>query len=439
METLAQLRATRAAKIDALEKLSAAMDVDGFEDKDGTHQTAFDDISKEVDNLDVKIRRHEAVTALKATLAVPVKKGPEAAKVYAQPHKRFLKLKAYTGEHGEENAYRVGQWIKGTIFSDGEARDWCRDHGVLITRAQSEGVNSAGGFLVPNEMMNAIIDLRETFGVFRANAQLVPMSSDTLMWPRRTGGLTAFFTGENTAVTESQATWDNVNLVAKKLAVLTRLSTELSEDAVVSIADIMTSEIAYAFASKEDDCGFNGDGSSTYGGIRGLTQLIIDNSHNASKVAAPSGQPTFVTLTGATIASLIGALPAFALPRAKFYMSSVGFAVTIERLSSAAGGNTISTLDGSVQYRYLGFPIVITQKLPTVTTTLNGSVMMLFGDLALASAIGERRSATIRRSDERYFEQDQIGILGTERVDIVNHDVGDNTNAGPIVGLVGTT
>jgi hypothetical protein len=55
----------------------------------------------------------------------------------------------------------------------------------------------------------------------------------------------------------------------------------------------------------------------------------------------------------------------------------------------------------------------------------------------LAAAVGERRVATIRKSDDRYFEQDQVGILGTERVDIVVHDAGDNTTAGPIVGLMG--
>jgi HK97 family phage major capsid protein len=319
------------------------------------------------------------------------------------------------------------------------AKQWCKDNGVVITKAQSEGVNSAGGFLVPNEMMDTIIDLRETFGVFRQNAQVVPMTSDTLDWPRRVGGLTAYFVAEGVAATESSASWDNVNMVAKKLAVLARISNELNEDAIISVADTLTREIAYAFASKEDDCGFNGDGTSTYGGIRGITQLLIDANHTAGKVAAASGHPTFATLDGTDLANLIGKLPAYALPRAKFYCSSVAFAVTFERLVAAAGGNSISTLDGEIQYRYLGFPIEIAQKMPTVTTTLNGSVMILFGDLALASAMGERRVVTIKRSDERYFESDQIGLLGTERIDINNHDLGDTTSAGPIVGLVGTT
>ncbi len=432
---LNELKASRAAKVESLVTLSDKMAGADYVD-DAVDNEAFAEIEKEVEALDATIKRVEGVQALKASLAKPV---TTHATVPARA-KRHMKLKAYKGEHAEENAYRVGQWLKSSIFGDIEARDWCRDNGVgTVNKALSEGINSAGGFLVPTEMMDSIIDLREDFGVFRKYAKIVPMTSDTLDWPRRVGGLTAYFVGENVAATESNASWDNVSLVAKKLAVLTRISNELSEDAVVSIADLMTSEIAYAFASKEDDCGFNGDGTSTYGGIRGLTNLLVDANFAGSKVAAVSGHDLFSEIDATDITSLMGKLPAYATPNAKFFISQLGFATVFERLVASAGGNSISTLDGAIQYRYLGFPIVISQKLPAVTTAQNGTVMMLFGDLALASAMGERRMATIKRSDERYFEQDQIGILGTERVDIVNHDVGDATNAGPIVGLVGTT
>lgn len=437
--TLKELVAKRAEQIDALEALSTKMGAADYDDtaKDNAvDQEVYDGFKKDIADLDKKIARAEEVIKLKASLAKPVE--GQQRTVAAQP-KRFMKLKAYTGEGAVERAYSVGQWIKGALFGDEDARQWCKDNGIVITRAQSEGVNSAGGFLVPVQMMDSIIDLREEFGVFRKNAQVVTMTSDTLDWPRRVGGLTAYFTAEGVAATESSASWDNVNMVAKKLAVLARISNELNEDAVISVADTLTREIAYAFASKEDDCGFNGDGTSNHGGIRGLTTLLIDGAHNAGKVAAASGHPTFATLDGTDLANLIGKLPAYALPRAKFYCSSVGFAVTFERLVAAAGGNSISTLDGAIQYRYLGFPIVIAQKLPTVTSTLNGLVMILFGDLALAAAMGERRVVTIKRSDERYFESDQIGLLGTERIDINNHDLGDNTTAGPIVGLIGTT
>ncbi len=435
MDKVQELRAARTGKIDSLEALAKKMGADDYVEAP-VDQEVYDELKKEIGELEVKIARADEVQKLKASLAKPVE---GQTKVFATARKRFTKLKAFKGPQAEENAYATGQWVKAAVFGDEDSKQWCRDNGLSVTRAHSEGVNSAGGVLVPNQMMDSIIDLREEFGVFRKNAKIVPMSSDTLDWPRRVGGLTAYFTPENTAGTESTASWDNVNLVAKKLMVLTRMSTELSEDAVVSVADLLTSEIAYAFASKEDDCGFNGDGTSTYGGIRGITNLLIDADHTGGKYAAASGHDLFTELDAADITGLIGKLPQYAIGNAKFYCSQFAFATVFERLIATAGGNSISTLGGEVQYRYLGFPIVITQKLSASSSAVNGTIMMLFGDLAKASAMGERRSVTIKRSDERYFDSDQIGLLGTERVDIVNHDLGSTTAAGPIVGLVGTT
>ena len=48
-------------------------------------------------------------------------------------------------------------------------------------------------------------------------------------------------------------------MTAKKLMVLTKYSNELNEDAVLNIGDDLAGEIAYAFALKEDQCGFTGD------------------------------------------------------------------------------------------------------------------------------------------------------------------------------------
>src|SRR6185437_11833849 len=142
-----------------------------------------------------------------------------------------------------------------------------------------------GGFLVPPEFGNDMIILREMFGVFRRNAKIVPMTSDTRSDPRRKSGLTAYFTSEASQITESKKGWDRVNLTAKKIAVLTKMSSELNEDSMVNLGDDLAGEIAYAFASLEDDCGFNGDGSSTYGGIVGLAQAFLNLSGTIANIA----------------------------------------------------------------------------------------------------------------------------------------------------------
>jgi hypothetical protein len=165
-----------------------------------------------------------------------------------------------------DKALRFGHWL---LASKGNRKSlsFCDRHGIEV-KAHTEGVNSAGGFLVPDEFETELISLREQFGVFRREARVRPMSSDTLRVPRRSATLSASFVGEATAGTESTQTFESVLLVAKKAMVLTTVSNELNEDAFVNLADDVAGEIAYAFAKKEDECGFIGTGTSTYGGIQ---------------------------------------------------------------------------------------------------------------------------------------------------------------------------
>ncbi len=433
--TIAELRKKRAAAYDSLSALATNKSV-FTEDETKAYETA----KKDVTDLDAQIDRAVELQELASRSAVLVdgqEQDPRAAVTIRRP--TYSKLKAYkdfTTDRGivvraEDQAYRVGQFVLATVYGVPEAQKWCKDNGIVLTRAQAEGVNSVGGYLVPEEMMASIIVLRETFGVFRQNAQIVPMGRDTLNWPRRTGGVTAYFVAEGIAPTESNATWDNVNLTAKKLAALIRLSTELSDDAIINVADWITSEIAYAFASKEDDCGFNGDGTSTYGGTTGFTQKFLGSA--TAGVYTASGHATFDALTATDIETMRALLPFYALPNAKFYCSQYAFALCFERLIAAGGGNSIATLNGEIVYRYLGTPIIISQKM--VSTTPTGKIGILYGDMAKAAALGERRQVSIKRSDERYFDTDQIGIMGTERIDVNVHDVGDGTTAGPMVAL----
>jgi HK97 family phage major capsid protein len=76
---------------------------------------------------------------------------------------------------------------------------------------------------------------------------------------------------------------------------------------------------------------------------------------------------------------------------------------------------------------------VISQKLPSTVPT--GTIAIYYGRLDKAAAFATRRSIVIKRSDERYFDTDQLGIAATERFDINCHDVGDASTIGPLVAL----
>lgn len=352
-----------------------------------------------------------------------------------------MRHRAFPGRGPEVEAryQRAGQWLLATIYHNEKAAAWCRANRVLITRAAGETIDSSGGFLVPIDLANAILDLRDLYGAFRRRARIVPMASDNTTVPRRPGGTGAYFIGENNLNTETLANADAINLTAKKIGSLIRISSEVEDDAAVDMVDFVANEIAWAFANQEDLCAFNGDGSSTYGRMRGLATLALDGNHGKAKVTAASGHNTYNTIDTTDIGSLMGAVRASALANAAWFVSQIGFANAFCRLSSGTAGGYLETrmVDGILTPCYLGFPVILTQAFPQITTTLSGKVMLAFGDMYAGGALGQRRAITLARSDQRYLDQDQIAILGTERFHAVIHDMGDNTNFGSLAALVG--
>jgi HK97 family phage major capsid protein len=354
-------------------------------------------------------------------------------------HKRTGKLKAFKGPNAERNAYMAGQWLHASIFGNERAQRWCQRNGVE-TRALGTNPNAAGGALVPDVLEQAMIDLREEYGVLRQLVTPYPMSSDLATLPRRADGVTASFGAENTAIAESDATFNNVHLTAKKLGVLTRVSTELAEDAIISIIDWLAQEFAYAFAYREDLTVFTGTGTAAFGSIVGINVQIIDGTHTAgANDTATANVDTFAEVTATDLGDLMGVLPQYAHPNAKFICSRVCYDLVFSRLAVAGGGNTIATLQGGpLRFSWLGYPVAISQVMPTSTGSLDNLVMLLFGDLSKAVTLGERRGITIGESRERYFVEDQIALKATSRIDIAIHDLGDNTTAGPVVAMIGT-
>lgn len=336
----------------------------------------------------------------------------------------------------EERYSRAAQWLLATIYQNEKAAIWCKANGIQIMRATGEGVASNGGFLVPRELANAILDLRDNYGAFRRRARIVPMATDNTTVPRRSGGTSAVFIGENGGASAGQVNVDNLELTAKKIATLIQIPSELEEDAAVDIVDFVANEIALAFAVQEDDCAFNGDGTSTYGKMRGVGSIVLDGNHGKAKVTAASGHNTFLTLDSTDLGNLLESVRASAVPNAAWFCSQTCFAQTFCRLAGGTGYLPMAMTDGVMTPHYLGFPVILTQKLPLITSTLSGKTMLAFGDMYAGGVLGQRRGVTLARSADRYLDQDQIAVLGTERFHAVVHDLGDNTNFGSIAALV---
>lgn len=360
--------------------------------------------------------------------------------------KRWGTLKNFTGPDAADKAYRLSSFIM-AIRGHEASREWCRNHGMEL-RVHKEGIATTGGYHVPEALDNDLIDLREQYGVFRQRARVVPMTSDVTTRRRRVGGLTAYLVGEGAQITESTASWDQITLTARKWGVIATMSSELNEDSAVPLGDILAGEIAYAFAAKEDDAGFNGDGTSTYGGIVGVRSKFTNLTATIADIAGlylGSGN-NYVDLTLADFAGTMGLLPQYAdTPNVAWYCSSVMWG-HMNRLAVAGGGNTTDMFAGKLSKQFLGYPVVIAQQMPRAEG--NSQVCVLFGDLKLAADFGDRRSTTISVSTEAsvggtsVFDTDEIAIRGTERFDINVHDVGNSSATaalrvpGPIVGLI---
>ncbi len=352
-------------------------------------------------------------------------------RIVVPPQARYhtTRLSAFAGEAKPmEAAYLAGQFILATVIGNRASRLWCENLGIVIRNAMGGESNTAGGYLTPVEMERAIIRLVEQYGVARANARIIPMGSDTKDVPVRESGLTTYWPGEGVAITPSDLVFGNAQLVAKKLAALAVYSSEVDEDAVIDLGNLIVQEIAAAFAQEEDSQFFNGTGSPMNG--------VWDRLQDGSIVTSGATRISFEKLTFADFEKVIGTLPDFPGINPKWYVSKPGAYASMWRLLDAAGGNTISDLSAGVRPQFLGYDVVYTQVLDKTLGDDAGEFKLIFGDLNLGSIMGVRRGVTISRSTELKFAEDQLAIKGTERVAVNVHSRGTSTTDGGAAGAI---
>lgn len=359
-----------------------------------------------------------------------------------------VQLKAFRGQDGARQAHRFGNFLAAAVLRDEGAREFCRENGISIKRAHSESDNETGGFLVPTEFEQTIIDLRLQYGVFRRNANVVPMSGGRREQPRRKGGLKAYPIGagkNNRRLTESKQNWDMVGLDPKKWGVLAKYEEELSEDWLIATGDNFANEAAQAFARVEDECGFIGDGSSDYHGIVGVIPKIQGLSNTVANIAGiqvASGN-LWSEIVKEDILALVGKLPSFARMsgNVKWYCTNEFWATVLCRIALSLGGVTMAEIEGEMRKVFLGQVVEEVEVMPHVEA--NSQIPLLYGNLGQAAQFGDRRGMTVKMtdSDGDDFDEDIQAWKATERFDINSHDVGNadatanKRKAGPIVAL----
>ena len=142
---------------------------------------------------------------------------------------------------------------------------------VDIQKAMNEGTTTAGGYFVPEEQAKFFLELMQQSNTAIPLCRSFTMTTDTFNVPVLSAGNTAYWVNENTSITSSDATTGQIQLVAKKVAALSEVSTELIEDANPQIAQALNEQLAKDIAIAVDQAIYNGNvGTYTASGLCGF-------------------------------------------------------------------------------------------------------------------------------------------------------------------------
>ena len=168
-------------------------------------------------------------------------------------------------------------------------------------------------------MLGELIDLQRNLECFAAaGAQEIALPPNgRIQFPRFTGGSTAYWVGEGTAITESQPTTGNLDLQAKKLGVLVKMNNELLRFASPSAEGLVRFDMARSAALKADLAMLEGTGGTQ---IKGLATYTGITTHTASTTGTNGDtfQPEDVAKMEAKLPDAVDAPTAWVMRKSLF-------------------------------------------------------------------------------------------------------------------------
>jgi HK97 family phage major capsid protein len=407
MKKIAEINArleSIADELQALSDLSAESELDQTQiDLVNELDAEFSRLEGERDSLQAVQDKLDAAKAAKAVPQASSMVEPAQIEDSVKEDKQVIpaRVKNQRVKHfaSAEDAFTSGMYLA-SLGGDRKAKEFLA--------AQSIGVDADGGYTVPDPLSNALINLLESYGVARQACQRVVMSADTWTVPKVTAHASVFYPGEGSAISESDLSFGSVQLVAQKLAALVKMSSEITEDSVISMMDTVIESIAYSISIAEDENLFNG----VTGGVLAPASAIKGNtSIDDTNVASPSA----LALTDLTACSVGIGNPVVGA-RNEWYINPTLFHGPIRDLLNAAGNNSMRELEEGQRPTLLGYPVNFVNVLPGASASTAGDLLAVFGDLRLGCYFGDRRALNFKTLNELYAENDQIGVVATERV-----------------------
>lgn len=281
-------------------------------------------------------------------------------------------------------------------------------------RAQGTTPDAKGGYTVPTQMLNKIVDSMKAYGGIASVAQILNTSNgQDITWSTSDGtSEEGELLGENSEASEEDATFGTATLGAKKLSSkIIRVSNELLQDSGVDIEAYLAARIGQRIGRGEAKYLVQGSGAGTPVQPKGLITSVTGTVNTATAAA----------FTWKEMNSLKHAIdPAYrGGPKYRWAFNDTTLQSIEEMEDDQKRPLWLPDIVGGSPATVLGVPYVIDQAIDNVAA---GKKFIFLGDFN-RFIIRRITYMTLKRLVERYAEYDQTAFLAFHRFDCVLEDV----------------
>ena len=242
--------------------------LDEHTDKDGKlsaeDAATYERMEKDVAELSKNIERYQRQATMDKQFALPT-----TQPVLNQPQNN---LEVKTGRASEE--YKKA------------ALNVIRSKFKQTFNVMQEGVSTDGGYLVPTEWDNRLIDTLDEENIMRKLGTSITTSGEHEITIAATKPAAAWLSeGQN--LTFSNATFSQKTLKAYKLAVGVQVTNELLADSMFNLETYILDQFGKALSNAEEDKFINGTGTNQPSGIFKVTDKILWQGKTFEIIAPP--------------------------------------------------------------------------------------------------------------------------------------------------------
>lgn len=270
-----------------------------------------------------------------------------------------------------------------------------------ISNVLQEGNDQQGGYLVPVEYDNRLIDVLNEENIMRSLATKITTSGEHKINIAATKPAAAWIE-EGGALTFGDATFDQIMMDAYKLHVAIKVTEELLYDAAFNLEGYIIDQFGKALANAEEDAFLNGDGK---GKPMGVFDTTNGGQYNTTTSTA--------NISADDIINLVYTLKRPYRKSAAFITNDKTLA-SLRKLKDNNGAYLWQpALTAGEPDRLFGYAIHTSQFAPEDAA---GKPAMAFGDFSYYN-IGDRGSRSMQELKELFAGNGMVGYVMKERVD----------------------